>query len=911
MKIVLVRLLLVSFGVFFGTGLLAQTEETEENLITLNVSNTSLSQIFSIIEIESQSDVNFYYKDADISGVSKSVSIEEGKIDVILEELLLGTGYSFINYRDYAYIIVPASYASDDYSASYFQVLEDSYGSDENKVAYDGLVVGDISKVNPSGKATVTGKIIDAGSQEEIIGATLNWKKDGVGEITDFEGNFSANLTIGEQILEVQYIGYQTLTKKVKILSDGSLDLELFKEAISLEEIIISETSADAQVDNVQISVATLTAKEIKKLPSFLGEADVIQSVLIQPGVSSVGEGAIGFNVRGGDVDQNLVIQDEAMIFNTSHALGFFSTFNTDLIKGVDLYKGNLPAKFGGRLASVMDVEMRDGNFEKYKMFGGVGVFSAKLSLEGPIVKDKTSFIGGYRTSYSDWILRQASSPEVQNSGASFYDANLRLTHKFKNNASLVLAGYSAQDKFSFNNDFGFDYSTVLGQLIFRKLLNDRSSIATHVAYSIYETTQNDIGGEFPSALNNNVEYIKAKQEYSFSTANNFGIDVGLSSILYTVNPGQRTPVDPADDFLSALLDKEKGLESAAFAEVKIPLTDRLLISAGLRASAYQFLGPGTVFQYAEGEEVRITNIVDTLSYADNEVIESFFNLEPRFSLRLSLSESSSIKTGYSRTNQYINQIFNSASPTPTSQWQLTTNNIKPTSSHNVSLGYFKNFSNNNYETSLTLFGRQIDHLFEYRDFADLVVNDHLETELLEGEGRAYGIEFSLKKKTGPVNGTLSYTYSRSQRLVDGINKGDWYPSNFDKPHEGSLIFNYQPNQRNTVSFNFTFAQGRPTTPPVAGFLTENDLFVPIYSERNQFRIPNYQRLDFAYTLGQGYKKDRKFKLSWTISVYNLLGRKNAYSVFFERGGFNLPEAFQLSILGNAFPSLTLNFELL
>ncbi|MDX1406551.1 MAG: TonB-dependent receptor, partial [Saprospiraceae bacterium] len=359
-----------------------------------------------------------------------------------------------------------------------------------------------------------------------------------------------------------------------------------------------------------------------------------------------------------------------------------------------------------------------------------------------------------------------------------------------------------------------------------------------------------------------------------------------------------------------AALETEQAMEAAGFLNAEYLVSTPLLVSAGVRFAYYQFLGPKTVFDYADPDQPRVQEIIDTTAYGNGK-ISSYTSVEPRLSVRYRLTRNSSVKLGYSRTAQFINQIFNSDSPTPTSQWQLSTAYIKPQRSHNVSVGYFRNINDNMWETSLEVYGRLIDQLYDYRDFADLVVNPHLETELRSGEGRTYGAELSIRKKEGVINGWLSYTLSRSERQIEGINDGDWYPSNFDKTHVLSLLFNYQPNRRNTLTLNFNFSTGRPTSPPVGTYETIDGLIVPVYANRNQIRIPDYHRLDVAYTLGKGYKKDRKIQTSWTISVYNIYGRKNAFSVFYTQAAFQRTQANQLSILGSAFPAITLNFEIL
>ena len=874
---------------------------------SLDVENVTIDQLLD--EIKSQTDLRFFYKSEAHRDQTFTLKANNETLTSILDQALAPVSYSYVVYKDNNVVLVPIYLATNEFSASYFKLLEENQKEEQEGTRKKrDFVIGEIENLKPSGKAVVTGAIRDADTNERIFGATIQWMNTESNDVTDLKGTFSTEVDVGEQIIQVQYIGYQTLTEKVTVLSDGDIRLKLYKEAISLEEIIISERSANDEVQNTQISVERLTVADIEKLPSFLGEPNVIQSLLIQPGVSSVGEGSIGFNVRGGDVDQNLIVQDDAMIFNTSHALGFFSTFNTDLIKSVSLYKGIMPAEFGGRLASVMDVEMRDGNFDELKLQAGIGAVSGKFAIEGPIKKGKTSFITGFRTSYSDWVLGITSVPEVQNSSASFLDWNGRITHRFSDKSSLILSAYIANDDFVFNNDFGFDYSTRLGQVIYKNAFSPKLFSQTTFSVSDYSSIQNDFDPITASDFENKITYGKFKEKIDYTVNDDLKLTTGFSGILYISDPGRRIPRIQSAETLAAELEQERGLEASVFADINYNLSENFSISAGLRISSFHNMGPAEVFEY-EGERL-VQNIVDTLNF-DGGIFDSFYGIEPRASLRYSLDETRSIKAGYSRTTQYINQIFNTDSPTPTSQWQLSNRNILPTRSHNVSLGYFQNFADNNIETSISVFARRIDQLFDYRDFADLLVNNNLETELLDGEGRAYGVEFSVTKKTGVINGTFAYTFSRSQRLVEGINRGDWYSSNFDKPHEASLVLNYQPNQRNSVAVNLTYASGRPTTPPVAGFITPQNAFVPIFAERNQRRIPDFRRIDVSYTLGEDYKKDKNFRLSWTFSIYNVLGRENAFSVFFNRGAFNLPRAQQLAILGNAFPSITFHLELL
>ena len=893
--------------------LLSPLSVIAQNIDSLTITASYQAQsINSVVQdLEAAHPIQFYFKEADLPKKSITADFDAALLSEVLEEVFRGTTMDFIIYRDYAVIIAPRRIIQETYSADYYQALESNLDEDESaRNNKRTIVVGDFQQLAPSGRAKVTGLIVDEQTKEPIIGATLLWTGLGVGTATDFNGAYETEIPTGEYEVLVQYIGYSDLVKKVKVFSDGTMDLGMDKAAIDLEEVIVSARAADANIENVQIGVNRLDVKAIQKTPTFLGEADVVKTLLLNPGVSSVGEGATGFNVRGGNVDQNLILQDEGFIFNASHALGFFSTFNSDLIRSVELYKGSIPAQYGGRLASVLDVELRDGNFEQFKIKGGAGPVSSRISLEGPVVKEKSSFLAGFRSTYSDWILKAINIEEVKRSSAFFYDANLKYTHRINKKNTITLSGYSSQDEFVFNQQFGFDYATWMGQMTYNKIFNEELYNKFTLAASDYSSTQTDLDPFTGSELMNSITYYKFKDVLSYTASEALQLDMGLSAILYKSAPGDRIPIGTESSVIPKQLEEEKGIESAVFVNAEYEVSARLLAAGGVRFSGYQFLGDKTIFQYKDDDPTGGTdNILG--STVESGTIASYGTIEPRLSLRYKLNTTTSIKLGYSRTAQYINQIYNSDTPTPTNQFQLTTNYIQPQRSHNVSIGYFQNFNNNNIETSVEIFGRVIDDAFDYKDFASLIANEHLETEILAGEGRARGIELSLKKKEGTINGWLSYTYSRAQRKIEGINKNNWYSSNFDKPHDMSLVLNYNPNQRHTVTVNFNYSTGRPATPPLGNYLTDRGAAIPIFAERNQIRIPAYHRMDIAYTIGQGYRKASKFKTSWTISIYNVYGRRNAFSVYYTQGAFNVPQANKLAILGAAFPALTFNFEIL
>ncbi len=879
-----------------------------ETVINTRFDQSTLEQIFT--RLQADYPVRFFYKTEDLPKQKIDVNFQQTPLNQALHQLLDPTLLGFFYYRDHSVIILPRRMLDEAYSANYYQTLEDNLYGGEAEEAY--APVGEIEQLSPSGKALVKGIVRDEQTKDPVIGATLFWENLETGEVTDENGAFESEVPAGKHDLLIRSVGYQDTRRKLEVFSSGTVDLPIRKAAIDLEEVVVEADAPDVNLGEAQSGIARLDVKKLKELPAFMGEADVVKSLLLNPGVSTVGEGASGFNVRGGDVDQNLILQDEGFLFNASHALGFFSTFNADLIKNVTLYKGNIPAQFGGRLASVLDVEMRDGNFEKLHIKGGGGLVASRLSVEGPVIRKKSSFLLGLRSSYSDWILKLVNLPEVRRSSAFFFDGNIRYTHRLNPKNTVTVSAYSSEDEFSYNEDFGFDYSTLMGQVVYKKIFNDDFFSKFSVTGSQYKSARFDLDTITASKLEHNLNYLKFKAQATYIPVDGLQFDGGLESVYYLVEPGNLRPNGGVVEVIPKDLEKERGLESAAFLNAEWEVNPVVLISGGLRFAVYQFLGPKSVYQYDDPDRPDANDITGLLDYGKGESIADYSSLEPRFSVRYRLSRQNSLKFGYSRTAQFINQIFNTDSPTPVSQFQLSTNYIKPQRSHNLSLGYFHNFKENLWETSAEVFYRNIDALFDYRDFAELAVNEHLETELLEGIGKVRGLELSVKKKEGLVNGWISYTFSRSERQIEGINNGEWYSSNYDKPHNFTLIFNYQPNQRNTFTVNFNYSTGRPVSSPLGNYQFLNGgVITPVYSQRNQVRIPDYHRMDFAYTIGKGYRKDQKFRTSWTFSIYNVYSRRNAFSVYFTRAESRNVQANRLAILGSLFPAITFNFELL
>lgn len=898
----LIQLVFFSFSV--------NSQSLDSLRVNLDVQDLPLAGIFQ--KIETQHHIRFFYAENLLPSQPLSIRLVDTPLPDALRSLLKETTLGFFFYRDYAIAIAPARTIETDYAAAYYTALQalrtPAEPLSEATQNLEIFTLGDAKNIQPNGKANIKGQVLDALNGDGVSRAVLHWPKSTGKTVTaDGRGNFEITVPAGEHTVRIERLGYEPFEAKVLAYSDGNLTLRMTAANTVLAEAVVKAKANDANVSSARIGVVNLDPKAIKKLPTLMGEVDVVRSLLLVTGVTSAGEGAAGFNVRGGEIDQNLMLQDEVVLFNSSHALGFFSTYNADLVQGIELHKSIIPAQYGGRLASILDVQMRDGDFEKWKIKAGVGPVSGRMSVEGPVLKNKASIIGGMRASYSDWILGLSKKLELQRSSASFYDANLRYTHRLDAKNTLIASGYVAADEFVYNRSFGFDYQTIGGQLSYKHFWGEKAVSRLSLVASDYKSTQTNFEGPDGGTLENGLRYFKIKEHLTFHRSSKVQVDAGAESILYQVSPGEKKPLGDASVIAAKNLERETGLESALFGNVEWKASSKWLVVGGLRLNHYRFLGPKTIFKYES--IISPETITDTLKYGAGKTIAQYWSIEPRFSARYRIDPFRSVKAGYSRTSQFVNQIFNTDSPTPTSQYQLSSNYLKPFLSHNISVGYFRNTRKNEWEFASEVFYRAIDQLWDYRDFAKLVTNETLETEIRFGKGRAYGLELSAKTTRPIYNGQIGYTFSRAERKVAGISRGAWYPSNFDKPHILNIVFNYQPSQRHTWTFQFTYSTGRPTTAPLTSYRLNNNIIVPVYAPRNQVRIPDYHRLDISYTIGRGYNKRKTLKTSWNFSIYNVYARKNAFSVFFEQNIYQQPVAKRLAILGTVFPAITINFE--
>lgn len=761
----------------------------------------------------------------------------------------------------------------------------------------------------------LSGTVINANTGQGLTGVAIAVEALSKGTFSKSTGRYNLKLPAGKHFIKVSLFGYQKRYFEIELYADGILPIVMVPAEFEVDEVVIEDEAATSQVKREIAGLERMSVLQMERKARLLGETDVLRSLQSVSGVSSVGEGASGFNVRGGNADENLILQDGALIYNPTHALGFYSLFHPDLLSEFQLYKGGVPAKFGGRLSSVLDVKLREGDKEKFNAKGGLGIASSRLSLEGPLSKGKSSFLIGARASYLDWILQSSGNIDLKKSEAFFYDITAKVDAQLTPSTSAGFSVFTSHDDFQFAEEVKLDYETYTGRVYLRQLIGKKNSLNLDASVGRYVSSLFDVQGNTQSVFETKIDYLRFRLNDLISFSENHAFTFGIEGDYSQVSPGSLSPLNNESQIIAKELPIEKGLTLSAYAEEKFAVGNWLNVSLGIRYSQFSNFGPGNVYLYQEGVPKSPFSVIDSLSFGEGEDIATYNALEPRISLKINPGEDKAIKIGYHRSYQFISQISNTASAAPIAIWQLSNYHIEPNFADNYSIGYFQEFLEGKIESSVDIFYRDIHRLIEYKDFANLLLNESVETELLVGKGRSYGVEFYFNKKQGKHQFEGNYTYSRTQRQVEanaeqeGINSGSWYPSNFDKPHILNANYFYQINPRNNISVNFTYSTGRPTTAPVSSYRNSNILNIPVYSDRNVFRIPDYHRLDFAYTTIFRSKRIKRWKSSWTFTVYNLYGRKNAYSVFFQQRPSQPVTAFRIAVLGSVFPAITYNFS--
>ena len=769
-------------------------------------------------------------------------------------------------------------------------------------------------------KFTLSGTITDSASNETLIGVTVYIPTLKTGIITNEYGFYSLTIPKGEYTVLITYLGYATIEEKINLNKNTKSNFKLSSTETQLKEVIITDTKTKTDVRRPEMSVNKLSIGAIKRMPVVLGEVDVLKSILLLPGVTNAGEGASGFNVRGGGADQNLILLDEATIFNSSHVFGFFSVFNPDAIKDLKLYKGGIPARFGGRASSVLDIYQKDGNSKNFHVNGGIGLITSRILAEGPIVKDKGSFLIGGRTSYAHLFLKL--SEKQKNNAAYFYDLNTKLSYKLDTNNSLFLSGYFGRDVFSLNKSFTNTYGNSTLNLRWNHLFSDKLFSNLSAIYSdyYYGLDLDFVGFKWDSGIKN----YNLKYDLKHYISDKFKLNYGLNAIYYNFNPGTILPSNENSGINFNQLDRKYAFEPALYINADQEISNKISVSYGLRYSQFYRLGESNVNIYQDNNPVIFNpNLqiyekatpIDSKFYTKNKVIQSFNYLEPRFSIAYQLVEEQSIKASYNRMVQYLQLISNTSSPTPLDVWTPSDSFIKPQIADQVALGYFKNFKDGMYSLEVETYFKKIQNRIDYIDGANLIANKALEQIILNGRMRSYGLEVLLKKNEGKLNGWISYTLSKSEQQTPGrtsselgINNGNWYSSAYDKLHNIAVTSSYNVNDKWTFGANFSLQTGQPATYP-NGQYTYLGLTVPSYGLRNENRLPAYHHLDIAATLTPKSNANKTWKGEWVFSIYNLYNRKNAASVNFQKNtesGNN--EAVRTSIFG-IVPAVSYNFK--
>jgi len=773
------------------------------------------------------------------------------------------------------------------------------------------VTIGNPALRKQSDMAVVSGIITEAETGEPVIGAVVYVEDIELGGITDAAGYFVLSVSTGNHRFTFQSMGKKVQSIDVVVNESGSLDIELVEEITELRGVVIV-ADRGKNVSGMQMGMNKVNIEMIRQIPAMMGESDVLKTALLLPGVQTVGEGASGFNVRGGSTDQNLILLDRAPVFNSAHFFGFFSAFNPDVVKDFKLYKSGIPAEYGGRISSVFDISNKSGNTKKIAGSGGISPVTAKLMLEGPIVKDKGSFVVAARGTYSDWLMHQFPNSDLRNSEASFYDMNLKVTQQINAKNALSLSAYTSQDKFRLRSDTMYRYNNFNGALSWKhhfsdKFIGDASVIASNYAYEL-SSDGNPVNA---NAIDYQIMYMEGRVDFIYFPNNDHKVKFGASSVSYNLQPGSRTPLGEESLVEPVHMEREKAHELSIYLSEEFTLNSRVSFYGGLRYSLYRFLGPKTLFEYGPGP-IEMYNLVDTVTYGPG-TIQTYQGPELRFSMRYKLDNASSLKLSYNRLRQNLHMISNTTAISPTDTWKLSDPYIRPQVGDQVALGFYRDFRHNTIETSMEIYYKYINDIIEYQSGADLMLNPHLETDLINGIGQAYGAEFLIRKVGGRFNGWMSYTYSRTFIKVDGevqeekINNGEYFPANYDKPHDFTIVSNYRLSRRFSLSGTLTYSSGRPITYPVAKYQFRNATLAH-YSFRNEYRVPDYFRVDVSVNL-EGNLRSKKLAHSfWSLSVYNLTGRNNVYSIYFITEGGEL-NGYKMSIFDRPVPTLTYTFK--
>lgn len=913
-KLILLVLLLFSFRVTFCQ---VQTYTTSRQ-----IDSVSFNELVQFIE--SESDIKFYFKNEWLSDVFLSINNHSCLLPQLRSQLLQKginlyiQGNSIILMNGQEPITKLPKFKSTENTIlperkeNEITLTEKSYLQSKKIASSEVLIIGDENKTAPGLSCSVKGKIKDAANGEPVIGATVYIEEILYGVVTDVDGNFQMNLKTDKYKVQITHLSMKRMEYYFQIYSSGSVLIEMHKELKELDEVVVSASHND-NVKGMQMGYERISVKSMKEIPLVMGEKDVLKVATMLPGVESIGEGSSGINVRGSASDQNMFYLNKIPVYNTSHLFGFFTSFSPDIINDFTLYKSNIPANYGGRLSSIFDITTRQGNKKKFHGQGGISPVTAHLSFDGPLIKDKTSIIASWRSSYSDWIFNRIDNFDLKNSNAFFYDATLGVNTDINDKNTLKVFGYKSFDKFSLLGKNDYQYSNTGTSISWKHIFKSSFTLDLSSAYSQYSNDYKEKANETTAYTHKyRIESIESKADFKYLTKKNQQIIFGLNSTYYKNNRGEIIPFGAESNLIPVRLGNENGLEMAIYFSDNLELWDKLSISAGVRYSFFAELGPKEKYEYYDGF-VDINNIKSVNTYKKGEIIHHYSKPEIRTSMKYDLSPTISIKASYNSIQQYIFMLSNTIAISPTDQWKLVSSHITPPSIDQLAIGWYQNFFRNRIETNIEFYQKWINNIVEYRDGADFLSPNPIETQLLQGVQNSKGMELMLKKKNGKLSGWLSYSYSKSYVKVDSdnalerINQGIAYPSNYDRPHSFNLVLNQHFNRRYSISANYVYTTGRPITLPIAAYYSEGEPLL-YYSGRNQYRLPDYIRLDVSLNIEGNLKRNKLAHSFWMLNVYNALGRKNAYSVYYESVN-GILKGYKLSIFARPIFTVSWNYK--
>jgi len=880
-----------------------------------------------LIELGKDSGLRFYCRQEWISGKTMS-NVERGtSIEKALELALEGTGLDFYREGKEIYIYPgtrilsklpefekPVSGRQEDIPLSGEALSTQNEYIQTNTISEENFItIGNEGASNIKEKFLVSGRITNKRTGEVLIGAAVIENESGSGTITDVNGEFELKLRGGDYSISVHHMAMKEMQYGLRVLSDGLVNLELEDELIALEEITVSDHRR-SNVEGLLMGYERISTKSMKEIPVVLGEKDILKVAQMLPGVQNAGEGTSGFNVRGGSADQNMFYINNISVYNTSHLFGFFTAFSPDIISDFSLYKNNIPSKYGGRIASIFDITTRQGNKTNFFAQGGISPITGHIAVEGPIVKEKVSFVASFRSTYSDWLLRQIDDQDLRESNAAFYDGTLGLNADIGPSNQIKAFVYLSSDKFSLSDRNDYRYSNTGGSINWKHRYSSSLSSEISLSSSIYQfetIDKNNISEAYSHAYR--VNHSEARADFLLMPSENHRIEFGVNGIYYDLNRGDILPYGVESTRIPIGLGKEQGIESAIYVSDEIRLFPRFNVLLGLRYSYYAQIGPASVQEYEEGLPKNKYTALGTRTYQSGEVVKPYYGLEPRLALNYMLGRSTSVKASYNRLRQYIFLLSNTFANAPNDQWKLTDYHISPPVSDQVSLGFYQDLARPGISISVEVYKKWVNNVVEYKDGADFISAEPIETQVLQGFQDSKGVELMIKKNTRRLTGWMSYTYSSSTVLIDGnyeddkVNGGLAYPSNFDRPHSLNLVSNFRLSRRLSISSNVVYSTGRPLTLPISVYYSENQQYL-LYSARNAYRLPDYFRIDLSVNLEGNLKFKKVAHSFWMFNIYNLTGRHNAYSVFYESEEGQI-KGYKLSIFAKPIVTLSWNFK--